>query len=312
MMNNDVMVSVYCLAYNHEKYIRDCLDGFVNQKTNFKFEVIVHDDASTDNTADIIREYAEKHPDIIKPIFQKENQWGKVGSVTTEYVYPLLRGKYIAACEGDDYWCDYNKLQKQFDIMEEHPDYVACVHPTKVINYLENKENILAAYDKNCIVDTNDVLKKMVPIFHTTSIFYKRDVIFKNEKMMHMPCMSWDYSRLIYLAVSGSIYYINDVMSVYRTLTPGAWTMRTRDKKNRKINLDFPKNMVKALSEIDEMSEHRFHKLIDKNILIFEYQVWRVEPNINLLLNSRLYQLNIARVIKMIFRSIFSVLKNKK
>ena len=72
MENNEVLVSVYCLAYNHEKYIRDCLDGFVKQKTNFKFEVIVHDDASTDGTADIIKEYAAKYPDIIKPILQKD------------------------------------------------------------------------------------------------------------------------------------------------------------------------------------------------------------------------------------------------
>lgn len=95
MMNDEIMVSVICTAYNHEKYIRQCLDGFVMQKTNFKYEVIVHDDASTDNTAEIIREYEKKYPEIIKPIYQKENQYSKGVSIG-KIIYPLCQGKYLA------------------------------------------------------------------------------------------------------------------------------------------------------------------------------------------------------------------------
>lgn len=309
MMNNNVMVSVFCLAYNHEKYIRDCLDGFVNQKTNFKFEVIVHDDASTDNTANIIRDYAEKYPDFIKPIFQKVNQYSKGGSIVQNIIYPKLVGKYVACCEGDDYWCDLDKLQKQVDIMEANPEYVACVHPTKVINYLEHKESLLAAYDKDCVVKTEDVLFKMVPIFHTTSIFHRRDILIEHSDIMNLPYMAWDYSKLIYLSVLGDIYYINSVMSVYRSLTEGSWTLRTKNRKNRKANLDFPQSMIEALKKIDIESNYRYHKLIDKNILEFEYQVWRVKPRFNLLWNKRIYNLGVFRTIKMIFRSVFSLFK---
>ena len=109
-MEDGIVVSVYCLAYNHEQYIRDALEGFVRQKTNFRYEVLVHDDASTDNTPAIIREYAQKYPDIIKPIFQTENQYSKGVKILPEIIHPKSSGRYIAFCEGDDYWCDENKL----------------------------------------------------------------------------------------------------------------------------------------------------------------------------------------------------------
>ena len=131
------MVSVCCLAYNHEPYIRDCLEGFVKQKTDFKYEVLIHDDASTDKTAEIIREYEDKYPELIKPIYQTENQWSKGVPLTNTFLYARANGKYYAICEGDDYWCDENKLQKQFDFMQAHPEYSACVHNSIVLNCLD-------------------------------------------------------------------------------------------------------------------------------------------------------------------------------
>lgn len=129
-MNDKILVSIYCMAYNHEKYIRQTLEGFVNQKTNFKFEVIIHDDASKDHTAEIIKEYERRYPNIIYPIFQKENQYSQKKPIISTFICPKIRGKYIAVCEGDDYWCDMNKLQKQVDFLENNPQYVACVHNT--------------------------------------------------------------------------------------------------------------------------------------------------------------------------------------
>lgn len=304
MENNKVLVSVYCLAYNHEKYIRDCLDGFVKQKTNFKFEVIVHDDASTDETADIIREYATQYPDIIKPIFQKENQYSKGISVPLTYILPKCRGKYIAVCEGDDYWICDTKLQQQADIMEEHLDYVACVHANKVVDYLSNTENINAKYKQSQVVNTVDILTPLIPIFHTTSMFYRKKILDERPKFFKA---TWDYALLVYLALLGKIYYINEVMSVYRTLTPGSWTMRTRKKKNRKAELGFQKYHVDFLRAVDKHFDFKYHKVIDKNILNFEYQIWRVEPNFRLLFNSRLYRLGIWRIVKMVFRCIISL-----
>lgn len=127
-MKGDPLVSIRCTVYNHEPYLRQCLDGFVMQKTTFPFEAIVHDDASTDGSAAIIREYAEKYPDIIKPIYESENQFtkGTIFKIMDGAMSP--NSKYISLCEGDDYWTDPYKLQMQVEFLEKHPDYMMCFH----------------------------------------------------------------------------------------------------------------------------------------------------------------------------------------
>lgn len=131
------MVVIRCTVYNHEPYLRDCLEGFVMQQTNFPFVAIVHDDASTDNSAAIIREYEEKYPNIIKPIYETENQYskqdGSLGRIMNAAI-EATGAKYVAMCEGDDYWTDPLKLQKQVDFMEANPDYVLCCHRYKIYN----------------------------------------------------------------------------------------------------------------------------------------------------------------------------------
>ena len=131
-MNNPT-VTVWCLTYNQKEFIKDALDGFVMQKTSFPFEVIVHDDASTDGTTDIVNEYAKKYPEIIKPMIETENQWQKGG---LKHIISIMnekhrRGKYIAFCEGDDYWTDPLKLQRQVVFLESHSDYSMCFHSAK-------------------------------------------------------------------------------------------------------------------------------------------------------------------------------------
>lgn len=124
-----ILVAIHCLVYNHEPYLRDCFEGFVMQKTNFRFVAIVHDDVSTDASAAIIREYAEKYPDIFRPIYETENQWSKTDGSLTRIMGEAIDAtgaKYIALCEGDDYWTDPMKLQKQVDYMESHPDVGLC------------------------------------------------------------------------------------------------------------------------------------------------------------------------------------------
>ncbi len=120
------LVSIRCMVFNHEKYIEQCLDGLLMQVTDFPFELIVHDDCSTDSSAYIIQKYAEKFPKIIKPVLQKENQHSKGIDVVSTQLIPMMTGKYIAFCEGDDYWIDESKLQKQVDYMELHPECGLC------------------------------------------------------------------------------------------------------------------------------------------------------------------------------------------
>lgn len=126
---NTPLVSICCVTYNHAPFIRKCLDGFLMQQMDFSIEILIHDDCSTDGTTEIIREYEARYPDLIFPLYEEENQYqqGKAREIDL-YNYRRARGKYIAYCEGDDYWTDPHKLQKQVDFMEANPEYTVCFH----------------------------------------------------------------------------------------------------------------------------------------------------------------------------------------
>ena len=142
------MVSVLVATYNHEKYIRETLDGILNQKTNFKYDVIVHDDASTDHTAEIVKEYEKKYPDIIRGIYQQTNQFYNC-NISAKYLYPQIKGKYFAVLDGDDYWIDENKLQMQVDFLEKHPDYSMCMHNAIKFNNETGEKKVLNTFPKD-------------------------------------------------------------------------------------------------------------------------------------------------------------------
>lgn len=223
MKQEPVMVTIRCLAYNHEPYIRECLEGFVMQKTNFKFEAIVHDDASTDKTADIIREYAEKYPDIIKPIYEKENLYSKHnGSLGRIIDQASSHSKYVAYCEGDDYWTDPFKLQKQVDIFESN-DHISLVYT--------NFETV----DKNGMIVDRPRYDRVRRISKSGNAFF--DLLEKGNFVMTLstmyrqtilqsPLIAKSPARLDYLlsvvaAGLGDIYYINEKTCCYRWTPTG-------------------------------------------------------------------------------------------
>ena len=161
-MKQTPLVSICCLTYNHEKFIKKCLDGFIIQKTNFPVEVLIHDDASKDITAAIIKEYENKYPELILPIYQKENQYSKGVKVNTLFNFSRARGKYIALCEGDDYWTDPYKPQKQVDFLEANPDYVLCSHNGTILDEIGTGNASLKLIDSDTEFDfdTKDLLIK--------------------------------------------------------------------------------------------------------------------------------------------------------
>lgn len=217
-LESPVIVSVQCMAYNHEPYIRECLEGFVMQQTNFRFEAIVHDDASTDGTADIIREYAEKYPDIIKPIFETENQYSKHDGSIERIMNEACIGKYIALCEGDDYWTDPLKLQKQVDFLEEHEEYsMCCTAFSQTVNGNEmEKTEIVFDLDD---IDIRRILEGQW--IGTLTVMYRRDLTidykppFPNLPMGDLPL--W-----CHLAKKGKIKYFNEITANYRRLDTSA------------------------------------------------------------------------------------------
>lgn len=212
------LVTIWCTTYNHGPYIRQCLEGFVIQKTQFRFEAIVHDDCSTDETALIIREYAEKYPDIIKPIFETENQFSKKDGSLDNILLSATRGKYVAICEGDDYWSDPFKLEIQIEFMESHKDYSMCYHNAVV--FYENsikKPYVFCKKNENGDVCLSEIISDWIiptaSIVVRTSIFPMPD--WKNR------IYSGDMTMALIAYAKGKIYYINRVMSFYRKSDAG-------------------------------------------------------------------------------------------
>ena len=220
---NFALVVIECFTYNQENYIRDALDGFVIQKTCFPFVAIVHDDASTDNTARIIHDYAEKYPEIIKPIYETENQYSKKdGSLSKIMNNEIIRynPKYIACCEGDDYWTDPYKLQKQVDFLESHPDYGMCY--TKVKRFVQKSNQFIDEWGGPNETMDKLLIENTIPTL--TAVFHK--AIYYNYLTEIQPSKrGWlmgDYPIWLYFAQNSKIKFINETTGVYRICTESA------------------------------------------------------------------------------------------
>ena len=223
-LSETFLVSICCATYNHAQFIRQCLDGFIMQKTTFPIEVLIHDDASTDDTADIIREYEKKYPEIIKPIYQIENQYSKGISISRIYNFPRAKGKYIALCEGDDYWIDEYKLQKQIDFLEENDDYSICFHSVKI--YDENKKEFINNTIPNVSKITDIKILATGNYINTPSTVYRNiDRVFKD--ISNFPNFGpGDYIHHMLFAKYGKIYKFSEDMAVYRLHKNGVWELK--------------------------------------------------------------------------------------
>lgn len=282
-MGDELLVSVYCLAYNHEKYIRMALEGFVSQKTTFKYEVFVHDDASTDNTAEIIREYAEKYPEIIKPIFQTENQYSQGVKIVTKYIYPKMQGKYVAICEGDDYWCDNLKLQKQVDFLEAHAEYSACVHKTRIFNVKKNRyEGCISKAKKDTDLFFKDVIYGGSSAYHTSSLLMKREYCFNRPSYFQVAKGYGDYPLSVYLTTDSKIRCLSDTMSVYRWYSsPTSWSAKMDcDEKKFLAHIE---NVCAFLEKVKEYVSKEQIAEVDKAIIRYKIRYEKLKGNYSII-----------------------------
>ena len=263
-MENEIKVSIICNTYNHEKYVRTALDSFLMQKTSFKYEILVHDDASTDGTAGIIREYQQKYPDIIKPIFQQENQYSKQIKINYAYQYPRAAGKYIAICEGDDFWTDENKLQKQFDILEQHDEIDMCAHAAQCINAETGEPGRLVRPKKhNAILRTGEVITGGGDYLATNSLFFRTSLFDNPPEYVKLSVL--DYLLQIYGSCRGGIYYLDEIMSVYRINVKDSWTVMMRTHTDKKIA--FKQKLIGYFKDFDRETGHKYRFSVFRVIL---------------------------------------------
>lgn len=274
--HNDTLVSVYCATYNHVTFIRQCLEGFVMQKTSFPFEVLIHDDASTDGTQDIVREYAARYPDIIKPIYQKENQFSRGVKIYLTYVFPRVKGKYIAMCEGDDYWTDPYKLQKQVDFLESHPDYVMC--SSRFDKYWQESGLLEEDPDKKFKGADYD-LQNLIGgkwLTQTLTVMYRRSAL--DLKRYEQYGMSLDMILFYELLKHGKGYCFPEVMGVYRYHEGGVWS---EVSQNHRRLIEFKARLAIYRVEQNEMAArfilYQFAKAMSRMWML---QQWRLMMNV--------------------------------
>ncbi|MBR5094194.1 MAG: glycosyltransferase family 2 protein [Oscillospiraceae bacterium] len=228
MEERPIKVSVLCTAYQHAPYLRRTLESFVMQRTDFAFEVLVNDDASTDGSAEIVREYAELFPEIVRPFLQEKNLYSQGINIYDAVLYPAARGEYIALCEGDDCWTDREKLQRQVAFLDAHPDYTGCVHNTLVEKAGSGeKPRALFPRDGDRDIPFEQVLQGMSHAFHTSSILARRQYLTDPPDFRDV-AFSYgftDHAIGLWLTMNGKVRFLDSCMSLYRIgSNPSAWS----------------------------------------------------------------------------------------
>jgi glycosyltransferase involved in cell wall biosynthesis len=230
------------------------------QKTNFEYEIIIHDDASSDETPEIIKEYASKYPEKIIPVIQIENQFSKGIEIIDQFVIPKARGKYIAFLEGDDYWIGENKLQTQIDFMESNPEIAMCFTATKhIFPNSSKKPNIKKYKNHDSICEIKDVIRWGGSLVDMGSAVVRRS-IFTDVPDWYYQAQTWDLTVPLLSLLHGKIQYLNQVTAIYRYLVSGSWTQKNiREYERRKKNR---MKVIRVTDGFDQETNFKYHKYV--------------------------------------------------
>lgn len=274
----EVLVSVICTAYNHERYIKKAIESFLMQRTTFRFEVLINDDASTDMTASIIREYENRYPEIIKATYQKVNLYSQ-GIAPGYVLFQQAKGKYIAVCEGDDFWTDPDKLEKQVSFLEENPDYSLCAHSAFYAK--ENGDIINGRFFRKFFKSQEISISKMLKTewcFATNSIVYRKGLRKEYIPPYRGKCRSGDVAFTLYLALQGKVYYFDEFWSAYRVESIGSVTWQQRQEIDKFIKER--KEYIAMMHRFDEYTNFLYAEEI-------KFQTNKILFDISMILDDR-------------------------
>lgn len=268
-MSEKIMVSVMCTAFNHVEYIREALDSMLGQNTDFAYEILVNDDCSTDGTAEVLREYAEKYPDKVRAFFPEKNLYSQNIDVYYHTFFPNARGKYVAFCEGDDFWTDPDKLRLQVEFLEANPEYSACVHNT-TLHYCDaaQPDTLLLKREGDMDVEFEHILPGMNNAWHTSSLMAKTEVLASPTDYYHIASEHGfgDFPYGLMVRNAGKVRYLNRSMSVYRlNSNQAAWSSGFDYVAKKRIF--FLDGMVKTLEAFRaHVKDEAILPLLDENL----------------------------------------------
>jgi glycosyltransferase involved in cell wall biosynthesis len=292
--NTEPLVSISCITYNHENFIRDAIEGFLMQKTTFPVEILIHDDASTDNTANIIIEYETTYPQLIKPIYQTENKYSTQRGYITRIQNERTRGKYIAKCEGDDFWTDPLKLQKQVDFLENNPEYVASCGGYESLNVKTGERKV--EIEKRLLKNKKGftfTLSEMSLFFFTKTLttVFRTDIVIENLNVIKNYKNSRDAHLYYHTMKHGKGYYFGDILGVYRIHKGGVKSL-VGDKANKLSAYERSKEMFEK--NRDFYTRALFLRSV---VSLFRYNLSHKYPGNNLKNQINLF----LRLIKLMF-----------
>ena len=271
-MESKPLISIICDVYNHGPYIGQCLDGFVMQHTSFPFEVLVHDDASSDDSVQIITEYASRYPHIIKPILQQANQYSQGVSIWRTFQFPRVKGKYIAICEGDDYWVDPYKLQKQVDMLEADAQCSMCCSDAVIISNTGISHLGCQCEDSRYLTLDEIVIGGGLYI-PTASLVFRKEIVFDEDYVKCTGnCHVGDYPLQIFAAIKGKVYRFAEKQVAYRFEMGNSWTkMLSRQAIEKKIS--GWRSEFDMLDRMDAYSNFRNTRAFRKRKYKFHYSI---------------------------------------
>ncbi|VVT06226.1 Glycosyl transferase [Marinobacter salarius] len=260
------LVTISCTTYNQQRYIEKCIEGFLMQETNFPVEILIHDDASTDTTPEIIREYQARYPDLINVILQEENQFSK-GKMVNSFNFEKARGKYVALCHGDDYWIDKGKLQKQVSIMEQY-GVAMCGHPAREIDVEDNDLNCLTGFKVNSVslFNSKTLINNNGNMLPFGSIMITKEA--KELMLKYMPPVMFHTGIQLLGASKNGLAILPDAMTAYRISVPGSTTEIMLGDNDRRLETAVKRvKSIKTLKHIYSDNESfEFNKLLSKQI----------------------------------------------
>lgn len=270
-------LSVWCVAYNEKNYIKECIEGILSQIVNFEIEIIIFDDASTDGTTDIVREYCRRYPLIIHGFIAKKNIYKNPNrmKILTYMKSLYMRGEYAAICEGDDYWCDRNKLQMQVDFLENNKQFVLTMHNAKRINCQTNKEDLMKPDEPSHEIKPEELIMQKSGIWPTASMVGKKEVWLCEP--FFFECGVGDWPMQLFAAAKGRIYYFENVMSVYRYMRTDSWSERVI--RSLECELSHFVKIIYFLEQYNQYTDYKYttaiqwHKLKCYEYLIQNYQI---------------------------------------
>ena len=274
------------MTYNQKDYIEQCINSILDQQIDIDFDILIHDDCSDDGTYEILINYQRQYPEKISIIHQESRKFLIDGfnMMIFKYVVPHINSKYVAYCDGDDYWCDEYKLEKQYEFMELHPEYAMCFHNSYQLKHNNDMSSLWYIKDEDDI-GLQDLISEKPGVPIATSSFLVKSSVFKDFSDWRKEYSVEDLPLYITAALTGKIHRLKDIMCVYRQFSQGSWSSQNQGNVERLIS--HQENLIKAINTFNAQTECKYDYLVKNHIAACEFRIAMLKRDYKSILSKK-------------------------